>query len=189
MGCLVGVPTLMTKRLKLRGFSHGDIADVVRLAGDIEIARMTLLVPHPYETRDAEVWISSHEAAFNEGKSAEFAITLHDGTLIGAIAIVFSKQHERAEIGYWIGVPFWGKGYATEAASEIVRYGFEDRGQARLTAHHFAHNPASGRVIEKIGMKREGLFPKHVKKWGEFVDCVMYGMLREDWRTAPPGLR
>ncbi len=178
----MGIPTLRTERLVLRPFVAGDAEAVVALAGAREIAEMTLLIPHPYAKADAEKWIAGHEAEFAAGTGANFAIALHNetgGTLVGAIGMVISGAHQRAEIGYWVGVPFWGMGYATEAGREVVRYGFEERNLARLTAHHFGHNPASGRVLEKIGMVREGLFPRHVMKWGRLVVCVLYGVVRE----------
>lgn len=179
----MAVPTLKTERLLLRPFSMDDVPAVVDLAGQRQIAATTLLIPHPYSPSDAEKWIERHDAEFASGRNANFAITLR-GSLIGAISMVTSPEHQRAELGYWIGVPFWGQGYATEAGREVVRYGFTDRDLLRLTAHHFANNPASGRVLERMGMKKEGLFPRHIQKWGTFVDCIMYGMLREDFSPA-----
>src|SRR5208283_1719344 len=81
-----------------------------------------------------------------------------------------------------IGVPFWGKGYSTEAARRVVRYAFEDLNLNRVYAHHMVRNPASGRVLEKIGMKREGLLRQRVRKWGVFEDVVWLAILQDDWR-------
>ena len=94
------------------------------------------------------------------------------------------QAHRRAELGYWIGTPFWGRGIATEAAKEMLRYGFEELRLHRIFAEHFAHNPASGRVLAKIGMKHEGCHRRHVLKWGEFVDAEQYGILREEWKSG-----
>ena len=91
-------------------------------------------------------------------------------------------QHSHAELGYWIGVPYWGKGYATEAAKAVVRYGFEQIKLNRIFAHHFKPNPASGKVLRKIGMKYEGCMRQHVRKWDEFVDLELYAILREEWK-------
>jgi len=176
-------PTLNTPRLVLRPFTLADSDAVVRLAGERAIAEMTLLVPHPYTKADAVGWISSHAQAFESGKGVDWAIArASDSQIVGAIGAVFSPNHDRAEFGYWIGVHQWGKGYATEAGRCLVEYCFTDRAQIRVAAHHFARNPASGRVLQKIGLKQEGIFPKHVKKWGEYQDCVMYGLLKEDWK-------
>jgi [ribosomal protein S5]-alanine N-acetyltransferase len=180
----MGIPTLRTERLVLRPFAMSDADAVTALAGAREVAATTLLIPHPYQKSDAEKWIAGHEAEFASGAGADFAIVVRDGPVVGAIGLRLSKEHNRADLGYWIGVRFWGCGYATEAGREILRYGFLDRGMERLTAHHFATNPASGRVIEKLGLKKEGVFPRHVRKWGEYVDCVMFGVLREDWERG-----
>jgi RimJ/RimL family protein N-acetyltransferase len=91
------------------------------------------------------------------------------------------KDQGIAEIGYWIAVPYWGRGYATEAAAEIVRYGFEERNLQRVFACHFTRNPASGRVLQKAGMKYEGTLRQHVRKWDEYVDVAFYGVLRHEY--------
>ena len=93
------------------------------------------------------------------------------------------KQHQHAELGYWLGVPFWGHGYATEAAREILRYGFEMLALHRIFASHFKHNPASGRILTKIGMKHEGCQREHLRKWDQFVDSELYGILRREWEA------
>jgi hypothetical protein len=83
---------------------------------------------------------------------------------------------------YWIGKPYWGLGYATEAAEEVVRYGFEDLALHRIQAKHFGSNPASGKVMRKVGMSQEGVRPEHYKKWETYEDRVDYGLLACDCR-------
>ena len=87
-------------------------------------------------------------------------------------------------MGFWIGMDWWGKGYATEAAQEVIRYGFEHLKLNRVYAHHMVRNPASGRVLEKVGMKREGLLRQRVRKWGVFEDVVLMAILNEDWNQS-----
>jgi RimJ/RimL family protein N-acetyltransferase len=89
-------------------------------------------------------------------------------------------QHQRAELGYWIGVPFWGHGYATEAGRAVVRHGFENFKLNRIFAAHFEGNEASGNVLRKIGMKHEGCARQAIMKWGKVMDLEMYAILRED---------
>ncbi|MDH4351518.1 MAG: GNAT family N-acetyltransferase, partial [Gemmatimonadota bacterium] len=101
--------------------------------------------------------------------------------LVGAIGLILRPEHSRAELGYWIGRPFWGRGYATEAAGAMLRYGFETLGLRRLYACHFARNPASGRVLEKVGMRQEGIARAHAQRWNRFEDLVQYGILREEF--------
>ncbi len=183
-----GAPTLETQRLVLRAMTLEDAADVQRLAGDRKIAATTALIPHPYPDGAAEEWIGGHEAEFAKGAGATWAITNRaTDELVGAVGLIINEQNLRAEIGYWIGSPFWGKGFMSEAARAVLKYAFEERGLQRVFAHHFHTNPASGRVMEKIGMKREGVLRRHFVKWGEPVDCVYYGILREEYESATKG--
>lgn len=131
-------PTLRTERLVLRPFTPDDASAVQWLASAREVALNTLAIPHPYPEGAAEQWIATHQADFDQDRIIHFA--LDDGQLVGAMALV-NKGDGIAEIGYWIGVPFWGRGYASEAAREVVRYGFEERGLHRIFAGYFTRNP------------------------------------------------
>jgi RimJ/RimL family protein N-acetyltransferase len=175
-------PTIETDRLVLRPFTVDDAPDVQRLAGDRAVADTTLLIPHPYPDGVAEDWIATHRPVHQAGEGAVFAITRRvDGALLGAIGLSIDAAHERAEMGYWIGRPYWNEGYATEAAAAALEYGFSTLGLNRIHAHHFARNAASGRVLEKIGMKAEGVAPQHVKKRDHFEDLLLYGLCRSDY--------
>ncbi len=175
-------PTLETTRLILRPFALTDAPDVQRLAGAPEVADTTLNLPHPYAVSDAEQWISTQPARFASGSSAAYAITRRtDGVLLGAISLMdISARHRRAELGYWLGIPFWNQGYMTEAAAALIGYGFSVLCLHKITAVHFARNPASGRVMQKIGMKQEGVQRQHVCKNGVFEDDVLYGLLADE---------
>jgi [ribosomal protein S5]-alanine N-acetyltransferase len=185
-------PRLMTKHLLLRPFAMADCPAVAELCGDGAIARTTLVIPHPYQLSDAEKWIITHPQAFADGRQANWAITVRaddepgpgSGALVGAIGLFIKREHLSAELGYWIGKPYWGRGYATEAARAVVRFGFESLGLNRIHAHHFAENPASGRVLEKIGMQREGLARQVVIKDGVPRDCPLYSILRCDFEVV-----
>jgi ribosomal-protein-alanine N-acetyltransferase len=170
---------LMTPRLLLRPFTAGDAPVVQRLCAAREIAENTLLIPHPYPDGAAAGWISKHGENPN---SHVFAITLRDGgELLGAIGLDVTPAHDRGEIGYWMGVPYWSRGYVTEAARAVVGWAFEELGLKRVFAQHFTRNPASGRVMQKIGMKHEGSLRQHDKKWDQYVDVEVYGILRDEW--------
>jgi RimJ/RimL family protein N-acetyltransferase len=172
-------PTLSTDRLVLRPFRVEDAPEVQRLAGDRAIAATTLRIPHPYPDGAAEAWIAKLTPAFESGESAMFAITrVADGFFLGAIGLEITRSHDRAELGYWIGKPYWGNGYCTEAARAVVRYAFEDLGLNRITAAYFANNSASGRVMQNIGMNYEGHRVQEIKKWGKFEDLILYGLVR-----------
>jgi len=175
-------PVLTTTRLRLRPFLPDDAAAVQRLAGDLAVARTTLNIPHPYEDGMADAWITMVAEDFASGRQVVFAIT--DGTsgdLVGAIGLVLRLEHARAELGYWVGHPFWGRGYAPEAVREVLRYGFDTLGLHRIHACHFSHNPASGRVMLKAGMRQEGMARAHVRRFDRFEDLVQYGILREEF--------
>lgn len=173
---------LATRRLLLRPFTLQDAPEVTRLAGVREIAATTLHIPYPYPAGTAETWISGHAAKFAEGKGAVFAVTLKDGgSLLGSVSLVIMPEHRHAEMGYWLGRPYWGQGYASEAARAVLDFGFETLGLHRICAQHFGTNPASGRVMQKIGMTYEGRLREHVIKWGKFEDSVLYGILKREW--------
>jgi RimJ/RimL family protein N-acetyltransferase len=181
-------PTLSTPRLILRPFVLSDASEVRRLAGERAVAEPTLQIPHPYEEGMAEEWIGTHAATFEEGRGVTFAITSKaEGTLFGAISLMDIAAGHQAEVGYWIGVPYWGQGYCTEAARAVVEYAFNTLSLIRVHAHHLTRNPASGRVMLKIGMKHEGCRRRHVLKWGQFEDIELYGILREEWAKQSVG--
>lgn len=179
-------PILRTERLNLRPFRTDDAARVRLLAGDRAVADTTMNIPHPYLDGMAERWIDTHDPLWLEGRSIVFAIAREpDDLLIGAIGLTLNPVHDRAELGYWIGRPFWGHGYCTEAARAVVEYGFHELGLRRIHATHFVRNPASGRVMEKLGMRREGVLRRHVRKWDDFEDLAVCGILREEYGAAP----
>lgn len=175
-------PVLSGPRLVLRPFALTDAADVQRLAGDRAIADMTLNVPHPYPDGAAERWIATAAALYAHGEEARFAITTAPDGLVGAVGLRIVPRHRHAELGYWIGREFWGRGYATEAARLVVEYGFGELGLHRIVAHHLTRNPASGRVLLKLGMRHEGHAREHVLKWGQFEDLEAYGLLSREYR-------
>lgn len=175
-------PTLRTERLRLRPFVAEDAPRVRELASAREIARTTLNIPHPYEAGVAETWIASHKAGFATGKQVTFAIVVDgSGDLIGSIGLRVNRDHDRAELGYWIGVDYWSRGFGTEAARAVLSFGFQALELNRIYATHFQSNPASGRIMEKIGMTYEGVMRQHVLKWGGYEDLAIYGVLREDF--------
>jgi RimJ/RimL family protein N-acetyltransferase len=179
---------LRTDRLVLREFALEDAPDVQRLAGEREVARTMLLVPYPYEDGMAEEWIATHRPAYEAGERVDWAVVLRgEGALVGSISLRLHPLHDNAELGYWIGRPYWGRGYATEAAEAAVRHAFEVLRLHRIYANHFGSNPASGKVLRKIGMSLEGNRPEHYKKWGAYEDRVDYGLLASDWRKPQHG--
>jgi len=180
---MAGRPTLEGERVVLRPFMLGDAPRVVELAGAREIADTTLAIPHPYPPEAATTWIGAQDDAWQRGVSADFAITdKTSGELVGAIGLGINGQQDNAEMGYWVGVPYWNRGYCTDAARMMISFAFTDLGLHRVFAHHLVRNPASGRVMQKVGMSFEGIQRDSVKKWDIFEDIATYGILAGDPR-------
>lgn len=176
------LPTLQSERLTLRPFNLSDAKIVQALAGTKYVAKTTLYIPHPYEEGEAEKWINTHEEDFIKNKAVTLAITdKEEKHVIGAITLGLNKIYDHGEIAYWIGKEYSGKGYCTEAARRLIRYGFKEENLNRIYARYMDNNPASGRVMEKIGMKYEGTLKQHVKKWGEYYDLFHYGLLKSEY--------
>jgi len=183
-------PIIDTERLILRPLTQADAAVVQFLAGDKAIASTTLNIPHPYKQGQAMKWIKDLKGDIADGKSVVFAITENNnGNLLGTVGLLINKEHDRAEMGYWIGKDYWGKGYCTEAAVAVLEYGFEGLGLNRIFANHFKGNNASGRVMQKIGLNYEGSRRGHIKKWGQYKDIESYGLLREEYRRGEQNYR
>ena len=174
-------PTLTTERLVLRPFQLSDAKRVQQLAGHALVAATTATIPHPYPDGAAEAWINTHAKWFRLGQAAPFAITLKSSQLlIGCIDLAIAAAHARAELGYWMGVDYWSRGYCSEAATRVIDYGFRELHLNKITSHHLGNNPASGRVMAKAGMTKEGLLRKHFIKNGVVQDMEVYGLVRED---------
>ena len=175
-------PILRTQRLVLRPFVLDDALAVEVLAGAREVADTTLHIPHPYPAGGAEQWIATHPVAWDTGTGVTYAVTdAGTGVLMGAVGLTITPAHARAELGYWLGVPYWNRGYSTEAANAIVDFGFTRLGLHRIQAHYLTRNPASGRVMQKLGMRSEGVSRHAVRKNDRFEDLETYAILADEW--------
>ncbi len=176
-------PTLQSPRLLLRPLEWEDAPRIEELAGNPQVAATTLRIPHPYPPGLAERFIEEQEMLYHSGQGISFAIVeKSNGIICGCLGLGREEEHLRAELGYWLGPQFWGRGYATEAARLLLGYGFAVMRLQRVIAHQFVFNAASGRVLEKLGMKREGLLRRHFYKPGRgFEDAFIYGLLLEEW--------
>ncbi len=179
------IPTIECERLILRPFVPDDVAEVQRLAGDRAIADTTLNIPYPYGDGMAEKWISMHHDTFLKCKGVTFAVTRKsDKALIGAVSLMGMTVGHQAELGYWVGKPYWNMGFCTEAGKAMLQFAFSELGLVRVHASYLSRNPASGRVMEKLGMKHEGTRRQHVRKWDKFEDIELYGILKEEWEKT-----
>ena len=146
------IPILETERLTLRAPHREDAKTIAALANDRHIAENLLRLPHPYGLADAERFIARANTA---GSETEFLIT-RGTTVLGACG-VGSRDGEQPEIGYWLGIAFWGHGYATEAARALIDHAFGDLGYDVLVAGARVSNPASRRVLQKCGFQWTGV--------------------------------
>jgi RimJ/RimL family protein N-acetyltransferase len=190
------IPTLYTPRLILRPFTAADAPRVRELAGDKRIADTTARIPHPYPEGAAESFIAAQPARAENGTYV-FAVTLagtrtpgreHDltdtGHLVGAVGFEpDALDNSVAHLGYWIGVHYWNKGFATEAARALFTFAFNRQKLHRLEAWHFSENTASGRVMQKLGMLREGVRRQAFNKNGQWLDLVVYALLADEWQS------
>ncbi len=176
---------LETERLLLRPLVAADAPQMTALAGDYDVAAGTLTLPHPYAQSDAEQFIAQGQAASHDSPDHVFAIALKaDNQFIGLVGLHETRPFLRAEMGYWLGKPYWNQGYASEAARRMVRYGFETLNLNRIHAGCYATNPASARVMQKAGMTYEGTLRQHYVRFGVLHDTHVYGILRAEWEPS-----
>jgi [ribosomal protein S5]-alanine N-acetyltransferase len=164
---------IRTARLVLRPLVMSDAYRIAMLAGDFDVASMTGTIPHPYSERMAAEWI---KGALAGKEGVVFAIERF-GALIGC-AGYRAKDGTFAELGYWIGKPFWGNGYATEAAQALIEHAFAQNGFAFVVAGHFRDNPASARVIAKLGFVQQDEVARECAARGDQTLCVLYRLDR-----------
>jgi len=165
----------------LRPFELTDAPRVQLLAGEREVAESTAIIPHPYPDGAAEAWIASQAREQAAGREYTYAVTWSDdGVLVGAVGLrPVATAHEN--LGFWIGRPYWGRGYATAAARAVIALAFGLLDIDALAASHLTRNPASGRVMEKCGMHLLGMETRdHRGVQEEF--CVR-GITRDEWEN------
>lgn len=175
-------PQLGTTRVRLIGLQRVDVSQIVLKAGNKKIADTIINLPHPYEDSDAIHWIDLAFQHFEEGKGVVFAIRMKSNDeLIGGISLTIERKSNRAELGYWIAEHYWNQGLATEAVEAIIRFGFESLQLNKITSSHFAINPASGKVMTKNGMLKEGELIEQVLKDGQYHTLLVYGLTRAQY--------
>jgi len=155
---------LETERLVLRAPKASDIGRYMPLIRDFDVAKNLSRVSHPYTEDDACEFMIRASVGWTTGEDYPFTILRkEDGRLVGMCGVHPARGWE---IGYWIGKPYWGKGYATEAGARVAAHAFETLGAGRLAAKWFHDNPASGRVLEKLGFLPDG---------EDVTDCLARG--------------
>ena len=172
------IPVLETKRLALRAARLEDAKAVAALANDRRIAENTARIPYPYKLADAEQFIAG---ASKKGEAA-YLVTLRDGTIVGACGLMF-REDDAPEIGYWLGVPYWNKGYATEALHALIDYAFTDLTHDAVQAGARVTNPASRRVLEKCGFQWTGVVLQRVRALNSSAPSDRFRLDRRLWAS------
>jgi len=159
--------------------------EVQRLASDARVAD-TSNVPHPYPADGAATWIRYSMALRDQGREVNFAVIADDlAALVGVCGVSsIEERPRRGELGYWIGVPHWGRGYASAAAADLVRRAFEEHALESLYSSCLVRNPASRRVLEKTGFRHVGYGTHPHPKWGPADRFALFELTRLEWLNA-----
>ncbi len=174
--------TLYTDRLILRKMTHEDAEDIFRYLSDPEVIRYSIGEPHK-DLDNSIAYIDSVLTAYENNYAGLWCIVPKDtNRVIGTCGIeIWFKEHQRAEIGYSLSQDNWGNGYMTEALHAIVQFGFEKMDLNRIEAFCHVDNAPSLRVLEKIGLRQEGMLRQHTFSRDQFFDVFVYGILREEY--------
>jgi len=175
-------PIIKTERLILGKVSFHDIPKIIEYAGNKKVAENTLNIPHPYGENDAVFWVNSANYGFATKTQFTFGLRLKTtNEFIGGMGLKIDKKFSRATLGYWIGEPFWNKGYVTEAVGAILKFGFQELNLNKIYATHLVENPASGKVMIKNGMIKEGELKDHTKKGDLFRSLFQYRLTQKEY--------
>jgi RimJ/RimL family protein N-acetyltransferase len=172
--------TIQTKRLTLRAFAPEDTARLAALAGSRQISDTMISVPHPFTTAMAADAIHRYRTEHAAGTDVHFAVEEScTSEIVGYVAIRhIDREHLEGELSFWIDADSSGRGFATEAARAAVDYAFDVLGLNRICAYHMVRNDASRRVLERVGMQREGYLRQRVRKGGVFEDVLLWAVVR-----------
>ncbi|MFM8275049.1 MAG: GNAT family N-acetyltransferase [Gemmata sp.] len=181
-------PTLATPRLTLRAFTAADAEPLFEHAKNPNVARFTLWDAHK-TVADAELFVRDYAVLrYLEGMAEPYAVTITpDPRPVGACGCFWAaSQHRTMELGYWIGEPFWGNGYAAEACRAVLEYAFAEYKPERVQARVIDGNHASERVLTKLGFKHEGVLRRSLLRRGHMEDVRLYSLLPDEWSRLTP---
>lgn len=178
------IPKLQTERLILRPFCLYDAKNYFKLVSDPRVLDTTDM-PHLIEEPIMREWIMYQPEAWKENRELCLLTTLKaTREILGSISLFIYERHNKADLGYWIACDHWGKGYATEAASVMIRFAFEELKLHKLEANHLERNDMSKRVLEKLGFQYEGMPRETYLKGDKYENLKLYGLLSRDYLEA-----
>ena len=176
-------------RVHLKAPGPGDAEEIARNANDYDIAHDVASsgdFPYPYRLEDAKAFIDMAVNARVSGSAHHFVICLDDDKAIGACGLFnIDSKNRVCEIGYWLGKAHWGKGYAKEAVSLLLQFGFGELKLNRIEAHTFATNERSAGLLQSIGFRNEGTLRSSVIQEGRFVDNMLFSILCTEYKSIP----
>lgn len=186
-GYFSDLPVIKTQRLTLRRMNRHDAADIFAYSKDVQVARHVLWDAQR-SIGEARAYLRYMLRQYRLNQPSSWGIVWREtGRLIGTIGFMsYSEDHNSAEVGYSLSRDYWNRGLMSEALEACLRYAFDEMGLHRVEAQHEVDNPASGRVMEKCGMQREGILRGRLYNKGRYVDVCLYAILEEDWRRRHP---
>ena len=180
---LFSMPTLETPRLILRRIAMSDAKDIFAYSCDEEVARHVLWSAQKSVGEAKDYCRFMMRKYKNDEPSSWGIIEKSTGRLVGTIGFMdYSEDNASVEVGYSLARWLWNGGYMTEALSRVIDYAFDAMDINRIEAQHELTNPSSGRVMEKCGMRKEGVLRQRLYNKGKYVDVALYAILRCDWR-------
>lgn len=174
-------PSIEVKKgLELRPPEFADSARLAFLANDKDIASTTFIIEHPCSEQSMDSWIILHDSMVECGDGMAWVI-IKDKEIVGVTTLGIDSDNDSATLAYWIGKDYWNQGIATEVAKSVLHLAFVYMNIVRVMAVCMTRNPASARVLEKIGMKLEGTLRSYQKKGNVYEDCHVYSILKKDY--------
>ncbi|HLK13951.1 MAG TPA: GNAT family N-acetyltransferase [Fimbriimonadaceae bacterium] len=171
------IRVLRSDRLTLRPGLVSDAPRITELLQDPDIGLNLGGLPQPYTLADAEAYLGS---VGTKPDKYDWVLELPDAGVVGTIHCAVSSRHRSGYLGFWLGKPYWGNGYMPEAIRRVIKFAFEELDLERVEAERFTRNAASGRAMEKAGMRLEGVRKSAFNKGGEQLDLAFYGLSRQD---------
>jgi RimJ/RimL family protein N-acetyltransferase len=172
----------VNEQIHLSEFQPSDQAACLEQLQEKEIYDRTLRIPYPYTETDFQEWLRIVERTTQQqGRAVHWAIRNEGSLLIGGCGFDSFQvgQSHRAEVGYWLAKPYWGRGIMTAVVHRLCEFAFAEFGLVKITAHVFAGNVASARVLEKCGFVQEDYLRRHYFKDGRYLDSRLFSLLKE----------
>lgn len=178
------IPSLHAPDLLLRPLRVEDAELLVPLMRDPRVAEPYVLPRYPWSLADAHAQIAAMEADFEANRRLDLGIEPQvEGRVVGVVSLGFAPAHDRAELGFWVGQPYWRQGHAGAAARLLLQWAFEERRLHRVSARTLGDNPRAAGLLQALGFTREGLLRQHQYHWGRFRDVAQWGLLAHEWRA------